>query len=399
MTNQEIAALAAEYLMPTYAQSPIAFVRGEGAWLFDADGKRYLDFLAGIAVCGVGHAHPRLTAAICAQAGQIMHTSNLFLIEPQARLAQRLVELSFADRAFFCNSGAEANEAAIKLARKWALQHLAEDQRTIVTAEKSFHGRTLTTVTATGQEKYQKPFKPLPPGFRYVPFGDIEALRAAVDDTVCAVMLEPIQGEGGINVPPPDYLPVVRELCDERGILLILDEVQTGVARTGTWWGYEQFGVVPDIMTLAKSLGGGFPIGACLAAGEVATTFAPGDHASTFGGNHLACAAALETLAIIEDEDLRGNAARMGERLVASFTDLARTTSSAVDHIRGRGLLLGVQLVGKIAPAVAAECLERGVVVNAVAPDVLRLAPPLIISADECDLAVATISSVLDEMG
>lgn len=399
MTNQEIAALAAEYLMPTYAQSPIAFVRGEGAWLFDADGKRYLDFLAGIAVCGVGHAHPRLTAAICAQAGQIMHTSNLFLIEPQARLAQRLVELSFADRAFFCNSGAEANEAAIKLARKWAVQHLAEDQRTIVTAEKSFHGRTLTTVTATGQEKYQQPFKPLPPGFRYVPFGDIEALRAAVDDTVCAVMLEPIQGEGGINVPPPDYLPAVRELCDERGILLILDEVQTGVARTGTWWGYEQFGVVPDIMTLAKSLGGGFPIGACLAAGEAATTFAPGDHASTFGGNHLACAAALETLAIIEDEDLRGNAARMGERLVASFTDLARTTSSAVDHIRGRGLLLGVQLVGKIAPAVAAECLERGVVVNAVAPDVLRLAPPLIISADECDLAVATISSVLDEMG
>lgn len=399
MTNQEIAALAAEYLMPTYAQSPIAFVRGEGAWLFDADGKRYLDFLAGIAVCGVGHAHPRLTAAICAQAGQIMHTSNLFLIEPQARLAQRLVELSFADRAFFCNSGAEANEAAIKLARKWAVQHLAEDQRTIVTAEKSFHGRTLTTVTATGQEKYQQPFKPLPPGFRYVPFGDIEALRAAVDDTVCAVMLEPIQGEGGINVPPPDYLPAVRELCDERGILLILDEVQTGVARTGTWWGYEQFGVVPDIMTLAKSLGGGFPIGACLAAGEAATTFAPGDHASTFGGNHLACAAALETLAIIEDEDLRGNAVRMGERLVASFTDLARTTSSAVDHIRGRGLLLGVQLVGKIAPAVAAECLERGVVVNAVAPDVLRLAPPLIISADECDLAVATISSVLDEMG
>lgn len=399
MTNQEIAALAAEYLMPTYAQPPIAFVRGEGAWLFDADGKRYLDFLAGIAVCGVGHAHPRLTAAICAQAGQIMHTSNLFLIEPQARLAQRLVELSFADRAFFCNSGAEANEAAIKLARKWAVQHLAEDQRTIVTAEKSFHGRTLTTVTATGQEKYQQPFKPLPPGFRYVPFGDIEALRAAVDDTVCAVMLEPIQGEGGINVPPPDYLPAVRELCDERGILLILDEVQTGVARTGTWWGYEQFGVVPDIMTLAKSLGGGFPIGACLAAGEAATTFAPGDHASTFGGNHLACAAALETLAIIEDEDLRGNAVRMGERLVASFTDLARTTSSAVDHIRGRGLLLGVQLVGKIAPAVAAECLERGVVVNAVAPDVLRLAPPLIISADECDLAVATISSVLDEMG
>jgi len=397
MTNQEIAALAAEHIMPTYAPPPIAFVRGEGSWLFDADGKRYLDFVAGIAVCGVGHAHPRLAAAICEQAGRIMHTSNLFVIEPQARLAERLAGLSFADRCFVCNSGAEANEAAIKLVRKWALRHLAEGQRTIVTAEKSFHGRTLTTVTATGQEKYQEAFKPLPPGFRYVPFADIEALRAAVDDTVCAVMLEPIQGEGGINVPPADYLPAVRELCDERGILLIFDEVQTGVARTGTWWGYQQFGVVPDIMTLAKSLGGGFPIGACLAAGEVATTFEPGDHASTFGGNHLACAAALATLAIIEDEDLLGNAKRMGERLVASFTELAQT-SAAVDHIRGRGLLLGVQLTGEIARALAAGCLERGLVINAVAPDVLRLAPPLTISADECDQAVATIGAVLAEL-
>lgn len=397
MTNQEIAALAAQHIMPTYAPPPIAFVRGEGSWLYDADGKRYLDFVAGIAVCGIGHAHPRLAAAICAQAGKIMHTSNLFLIEPQARLAERLTGLSFADRGFFCNSGAEANEAAIKLARKWALRHLAEGQRTIVTAEKSFHGRTLTTVTATGQEKYQKPFKPLPPGFRHVPFGDIEALRAAVDDTVCAVMLEPIQGEGGINVPPPEYLPAVRELCDERGILLIFDEVQTGIARTGTWWGYEQFGVVPDIMTLAKSLGGGFPIGACLAAGEVAITFEPGDHASTFGGNHLACAAALETLAIIEDEDLLGNAQRMGQRLVASFTELAGA-SEAVDHIRGRGLLLGVQLTGEIARPLAAGCLERGLVINAVAPDVLRLAPPLTISAEECDQAVATIAAVLGEM-
>jgi len=397
MTNQETAELAAQYMMPTYGAPSVAFVRGEGARVWDADGKEYLDFVAGIAVCGVGHAHPRLVTAICEQAGRIMHTSNLYLIEPQARLAERLAELSFAERGFFCNSGAEANEAAIKLARKWAGGHLAPGQRTIITAEQSFHGRTLTTITATGQEKYQKAFEPLPPGFGYVPFGDLDALAAAADDAVCAVMLEPIQAEGGINVPPDDYLPGVRRLCDDRGILLILDEVQTGLGRTGRWFGYQHHGIEPDIMTLAKSLGGGFPIGACLAAGDVATAFEPGDHASTFGGNHLACAAALETLAIIEDEGLVGNAREMGELLVARFTELA-ASHGLVDHIRGKGLLLGVQFTDDVARDVSAACMERGLVVNALGTDLLRLAPPLSITAEECECAVETIAGVLHEI-
>ncbi len=397
MTNQETAELAAQYMMPTYGAPPVAFVRGEGARVWDADGNEYLDFVAGIAVCGVGHAHPRLVTAICEQAGRIMHTSNLYLIGPQARLAERLAELSFAERGFFCNSGAEANEAAIKLARKWAGRHLALGQRTIITAEQSFHGRTLTTITATGQEKYRKAFKPLPPGFGYVPFGDLDALAAAADDAVCAVMLEPIQAEGGINVPPDDYLPGVRRLCDDRGILLILDEVQTGLGRTGTWFGYQHHGIAPDVMTLAKSLGGGFPIGACLAAGDVATAFEPGDHASTFGGNHLACAAALETLAIVEDEGLVDNARGMGELLVARFTELA-ASHDLVDHIRGKGLLLGVQFTDEVAGDVSAACMARGLVVNALGTDLLRLAPPLSITAEECERAVGIITAVLDHM-
>jgi acetylornithine/N-succinyldiaminopimelate aminotransferase len=397
MTNHEIAGLARQYVMPTYAPPEIAFVRGAGARLFDADGKDYLDFVAGIAVCGLGHAHPRLTRAICEQASRIMHTSNLFFIEPQARLAEKLAQISFGSHSFFCNSGAEANEAAIKLARKWAMEHLTPRQRTIITAEKSFHGRTLATVTATGQEKYQKPFAPLPGGFRYVPFGDLDAIEAAVDDTVCAIMLEPIQGEGGINVPDQRYLGGVRRLCDDRGILLILDEVQTGIGRTGKWFGYEHFGIEPDIMTLAKSLGGGFPIGACVAKGEVATTFAPGDHASTFGGNHLACAAALETLTIIEDEGIIANAAAMGALLTERFTELAREMAQ-IDHIRGRGLLLGLQLTVPVARELAAESLKRGLVLNAIGVDLLRLAPPLVVSAEQCEQAIGTITEVLREI-
>ncbi|MGI5817052.1 MAG: acetylornithine transaminase [Armatimonadota bacterium] len=397
MNNHEIAGLAREYLMPTYAPPEVAFVRGEGTMLVDADGNEYLDFVAGIAVCGVGHSHPRLARAICEQALTIMHTSNLYFIEPQARLAEKLAAISFAERSFFCNSGAEANEAAIKLARKWALENLTAKQRTIITAEKSFHGRTLTTVTATGQEKYQKAFAPLPSGFRYVPFGDIEALERAADDTVCAVMLEPIQGEGGINVPGERYLSGVRRFCDERGLLLILDEVQTGIGRTGEWFGYQHFGIEPDIMTLAKSLGGGFPIGACVAAGDVATVFQPGDHASTFGGNHLACTAALETLAIIEDEGLVENAATMGGLLIDRFGRLA-AKMEAIDHIRGRGLLLGLQLTKPLARELAATCFERGLVLNAIGTDLLRLAPPLTVSAEECERAVDLVAEVLGEI-
>ena len=394
MTNQQIADLAAEYLMPNYAPPPIAFVEGRGCTLVDADGNEYLDFVAGIAVCGVGHAHPKLAEAVCEQSRRIMHTSNLYLIEPQARLAEKLCELSFAERAFFCNSGAEANEAAIKLARKWAAGRKPDGARTIVSALKSFHGRTLATVTATGQEKYQKPFLPLPAGFSYVPFGDIAALEEAVDETVCAVMLEPIQGEGGINVPPDDYLPAVRRLCDERDVLLIFDEVQTGMGRTGRWFAYEHTGIAPDIMTLAKSLAGGFPMGACVASGEAAVAFEPGDHASTFGGNHLACAAALATIGIIEEEGLVDNAREMGALLMDRFTALA-ADDARVDHIRGRGLLLGVQLADDSARDVQAACFERGLVVNAMGDSLLRLAPPLCVSADECERAVQVISDAL----
>jgi len=394
MNNREVAELSQQHLMPTYRPLPVAFVEGSGCTLTDADGNEYLDFVAGIAVVGVGHGHPRLAQAICRQARRIMHTSNLYLIEPQARLAQRLWGLCFADRAFFCNSGAEANEAAIKLARKWASLNLAPQQRTILTALESFHGRTLATVTATGQEKYRKLFAPLMPGFEYVPYGDADAIEAVMDGTVCAVMLEPIQGEGGINVPDDDYLPAVRELCDRHGILLILDEVQTGMGRTGRWFAYEHWGIAPDIMTLAKSLGGGFPIGACLAAGETATAFEPGDHASTFGGNHLACAAALATLDIIEDEGLVDNARAMGELLTERLTEVAEA-SSRVDHVRGRGLLLGVQLTDDSAHQVQAQCLAAGLIVNAIGDDVIRLAPPLVVTANECQQALGILAGAV----
>ena len=395
MDNREVAELSEQYLMPTYRPLPVAFVKGEGCTLTDADGNECLDFVAGIAVVGVGHGHPRLAQAICEQAARIVHTSNLYLIEPQARLAERLFELSFADRAFLCNSGAEANEAAIKLARKWAALNLPAEQRTIVTAEASFHGRTLATVAATGQERYQKPFVPLPPGFTHVPYDDVGAIEAALEEeSVCAVMLEPIQGEGGINVPSDTYLPAVRELCDRHGILLILDEIQTGLGRTGRWFGCEHWGVAPDIMTLAKSLGGGFPIGACLASGEVACAFEPGDHASTFGGNHLACAAALAALEIIQEEGLVENSRVMGELLTGRLTELAEGCAR-VDHVRGRGLLLGLQLTDNSAPQVQAECLEAGLIVNAIGEDVIRLAPPLVVSAEECERAVAVLSDAL----
>jgi len=395
VTNQEAIELTKAYLMPTYSQLPVAFVRGEGPRLWDADGKEYLDFVSGIAVTGLGHSHPKVAEAICQQAHTLMHTSNLYHIPPQGELAKRLCELSFADRAFLCNSGAEANEAAIKLARKWALKN-EKPGRDIVTAEKSFHGRTLVTATATGQEKYHKDFAPLPPGFKYVPFSDIGALEDTVNENTCAVMLEPIQGEGGINVPDDEYLPAVRELCDEQGILLILDEIQTGLGRTGKWFGYEHWGITPDIMTLAKSLGAGFPIGACLASEQVATCFEPGDHASTFGGNHLACAAALATLQVIEDEGLIDNAAKMGELLRALFAQRA-DEGAGIKQMRGKGLLLAVQFSkGVPAKQVQAGCLEKGLVVNAMGDDRLRLAPPLTIGEAECRQAVDIICGTLE---
>lgn len=394
MTNTDITALTDQYVMKTYGRLPIAFVRGEGCRLWDADGKEYLDFLAGISVLGTGHCHPKVVAAIREQAGQLMHTSNLFQIEPQAKLAQLLVENSCADKVFFCNSGAEANEAAIKLARKWAGLHLAEGQRTIITALNSFHGRTLATVTATGQEKYHKPFAPLPGGFDYVPYNDLEALTARVDDTVCAVMLEPIIAEGGIIVPSLEYMQGVRKLCDDKGILLIFDEVQTGLGRTGKLFGYEHFGIEPDVFTLAKALGGGFPIGACLANDATASAFEPGNHASTFGGNHLACAAGLAAVSVILDDDLSGKAAQMGQLLRNELLSM-QADVPLVAGVRGKGLLLGLELSEPKGGELELACRQAGLIVNKLQDQLLRLAPPLVLTEAEAREALAILKSAM----
>jgi predicted acetylornithine/succinylornithine family transaminase len=394
MPTTDIIAQTDQYVMKTYGRLPLAFVKGQGCRLWDADGKEYLDFLAGISVLGTGHCHPKVVQAICAQAGTLMHTSNLFHIEPQARLAKLLCENSCAEKVFFCNSGAEANEAAIKLARKWAGQHKPEGCRGLVTALDSFHGRTLATVTATGQEKYHKPFAPLPPGFTHVPYNDLGAMAEAVDDTVCAVLLEPIMAEGGIIVPEAGYLPGVRQLCDEREVLLILDEVQTGLGRTGKLFGYELWGIEPDVFTLAKALGGGFPIGACLAKGDAATALEPGNHASTFGGNHLACAAALAAVQVILDDDLAGNAARMGERLADGLLAM-RDEVGLVAGVRGRGLLLGLELSDNKAAEVEAGCRERGLIVNKLGEALLRIAPPLVLSAAEADEGLGILKEAM----
>lgn len=392
MNNREYCELFGRYLAPTYKPAPVAFVRGEGAWLWDADGKRYLDFVAGIAVCSTGHCHPRVVEAIQRQAATLMHTSNLYCIGPEAELAQRLAGLSFADRSFFGNSGAEANEAAIKLARRWAGKHKPETARGIIAARSSFHGRTLLTVTATGQEKYQKPFAPLAPGFRHVPYDDVDALRAAVDETVCAVLLEPIQGEAGVIVPSDSYLPQVRQLCDEQGLLLILDEVQTGMGRTGRWFGHQHSGIEPDIMTLAKALASGIPIGACLAREDVACAFEPSDHASTFGGNFVACAAALATIDVMESEGLVERAARMGEVLRSAILEAAKE-QPLFEGCRGRGLLNAVLLSQPVAGALQSACLERGLIVNAIGDQVIRLAPPLIIGEEEIGQAIEGLAA------
>jgi predicted acetylornithine/succinylornithine family transaminase len=394
MTNKEYCELLAQHAMTTYRPAPIAFVRGRGPYLWDADGQQYLDFLAGIAVCSTGHCHPKVVEAIAHQAATLIHTSNLYCIPPQAELAARLCEISFADRCFFANSGAEANEAAIKLARKWA-ETKGLKGRTIITAEASFHGRTLATVTATGQEKYRKHFVPLPAGFRYAPYNDVEALAAAVDDEVCAIMLEPLQGEGGVVVPAEDYLAKVRELCDQHGILLILDEVQTGMGRTGRWFGYEHSGIVPDIMTLAKALGSGVPIGACVAKEDVASAFEPGYHASTFGGNYLACAAALATIEVMEEEGLVDNAMRMGAYLQEKLKGLGGIVSGT----RGKGLLVAALLSEPKAREIDLACRERGLLLNAVAEDKLRFAPPLVIGEAEVDRAVEVVGEAIAAVG
>ncbi|BAF58685.1 ornithine/acetylornithine aminotransferase [Pelotomaculum thermopropionicum SI] len=393
MNSKEIIELGDKYLMRNVGRLPLAPVKGEGARLCDADGNEYLDFVSGIAVNSLGHCHPAVTGAICRQAKKLIHCSNLYYIELQVLLARLLAENSGLDKAFFCNSGAEANEAAIKLARKYAKLKHGPEKVEIITALNSFHGRTLATITATGQPKYQKGFEPLPGGFKYVPFNDLDALEQAVGPATCAVMLEPVQGEGGVNVPSRYYLEGVRMLCQEHGALLIFDEVQTGLGRTGRFLAWQHFGVKPDILTLAKALGGGFPIGAMLAVEEVAGAFQPGDHASTFGGNPLACAAALAAV----EEMLRGgvveNAASVGAYMYDKLKALAQKYGFVRD-VRGLGLLLGMELAveGK---AVVSGCQEKGLLINCVNNNVLRFIPPLTITTAEVDRAVEILDQVM----
>ncbi len=392
--NEEAAALTDRYVMQTYGRFPIAMVRGQGCWLYDADGREYLDFVAGLAVCNLGHCHPRVTDAIRMQADRLLHVSNLYHIPWQGELARKIVEHSFGDRVFFCNSGAEANEAAIKLARRYEHCVRQGDRFEILTMDNSFHGRTLAAVTATGQAKFHKGFDPLVPGFRYVPFDDPGALEKAVSDITCAIMLEPIQGEGGVICPADDYLPFVRKLCDEKELLLIFDEVQVGMGRTGTLFGYEQYGAAPDIMTLAKGLAGGAAIGAAVAVEKVAAAFVPGSHASTFGGNPLASAAGLAAMDAILEEGLLENCRQSGSHLRGELEKMKERYPSLIKEIRGRGLIQALVLTIAGGPVVAG-CLKHGVLVNCTADNVLRFLPPLVVTPAEVDKMSAILDRVL----
>lgn len=372
---------------------PVAFTHGKGVYLYSTEGKRYMDMLGGIAVNCLGHGNPRLSKAIAAQAKKLIHCSSLYYIPSQGELARELVERTFADRAFFCNSGSEANEAAIKLARSYYFKK-GKPRKKIVTALQSFHGRTLAAVTATGQEKYNKPFAPLPAGFVYVPYNDIEAMRAAVDSDTCAVMLEPVQGESGVIPANQDYLKAVREICTDAGVLLILDEVQTGTGRTGTLFAYEQYGITPDILTTAKGLAGGVPIGAMLVTEDAAAAFVPGDHGTTFGGNPLAMTAALTVLEEIDHHKLLKKTQATGAFLKKKLAQVQKKTGLITD-IRGMGLLIGIELSSPIAPEVKLKCFEQGFLVGSIGTNVLRIAPPLILSKREAAAFVTALSEIL----
>ncbi len=377
----------------TYKRFPVVMERGQGCTLWDTQGRRYTDFVAGIAVCNLGHAHPRIADAVARQAGRLVHVSNLYYTIPQTELARMLVEHSFADRVFFGNSGAEANEAAIKLARKYFKDAGQAERFRIVCMEKSFHGRTMATLSATGQDKIKQGFDPVLEGFSFVPFNDIDALKSAIDDHTCAVMLEPIQGEGGIRCPDPGFLQQVRQLCDQRGLLMILDEIQTGMGRTGTHFAHEQYGVTPDIMTLAKALANGLPIGAMLATERVAAAFGIGTHASTFGGTPLVTAAALETLKIMDEERIVDRARDTGTYFKDALKQL-KLRHRCIAEVRGRGLLLGIQLNGP-ADELIPVLMEKGFLVNCVQGDTLRFVPPLIIQKNEIDALIQCLDEVL----
>jgi len=381
-----------KHMLGVFSAPDICLERGSGVNVYDIDGKEYLDFLAGIAVCATGHCHPKVVSAISGQASKLMHCTNLYGIPGEVELARELCIMTGLGKAFFSNSGAEANEAAIKMARKYA--HSKDpDKSNIVTANNSFHGRTLLTVTATGQEKYQKGYHPLPPGFTYTPYNDVEALKGNVGKDTAAVMMEPIQGEGGIIPAKQEYMKAARDLCDDNGALLIMDEVQTGVGRTGMFLASENYGVKADIVSLAKALGSGFPIGATLCTDECASVMGPGDHGSTFGGNPLACSAALATLKVVMEEDLMMNAAKMGTYLKLTLKDL---DGRLIKDVRGMGLLIGIELNEPKAVDMKNWCAENGLLVGSIKDTIIRLAPPLIIGKADADKALGIMGKYMD---
>jgi acetylornithine/N-succinyldiaminopimelate aminotransferase len=389
--------MADKHLMAFTKRQPVALVRGEGSRVWDSDGKEYLDFTGGISVTALGHSHPKVVGTLREQAATLLHVSNIFHIPQQAQLAQLLCEHSFADRVFFSNSGAEANETAIKLARKWAKEHGASDRGDIISMRGGFHGRTLATVTATAQEKYHHGYEPLPGGFKYVAYNDLKALERAIDSRTAAVLVEPIQGEGGVIVPDDGYLPGLRKLCDEAGILLVLDEIQTGMGRTGKLWAYEHSGVAPDIMTLAKALANGVPIGATLATENVASAFTPGSHGSTFGGNPLATAVGVTVFGTLLEDKLPERAGRMGKVILQGLESLRGKHPKAIKEVRGRGLLVGMDTVPPVGDLVTA-CRERGLLALTAGDNALRLAPALIVSEKEIGEACAIIDKALESL-
>lgn len=393
MNSQQIIDRANQVLMPTYTRFPIVLAKGEGCWVWDVEGKKYLDLVGGIAVNCLGHADPRLQKVISEQASKLVHISNLYYNLPQIELAELLVQSSFADQIFFCNSGAEANEGAIKLTRKYFKKKNLPEKYEVICMQNSFHGRTLAMISATGQSKIQKGFEPLVEGFIHVPFGDFEAIQKKINSKTAAIFLEPIQGEGGVQFPPEGYLKKVRELCDEKGLLLIYDEVQTGIGRTGTLFAYEQFGVVPDILTLAKGLAGGLPIGAILATEKVSKSFEPGDHAATFGGNPLVTRVAKEVLSILQEEVLQ-NCKEVGKYFLEKLLGLKKKYP-VIQEIRGKGLMIGVELK-KPGKDLVLRGLEKGVLLNCTQEKVLRFIPPLTLSKQEVDFAIEVLDQLFE---
>jgi acetylornithine/N-succinyldiaminopimelate aminotransferase len=393
LTNANWQVRADRVVMNTYGRQPLVLVRGQGCRVWDAEGLEYLDFVAGLAVCNLGHAHPAIAQAASEQLGRLVHVSNIYYTTPMVELAEELVCLSFADRVFFCNSGTEAMEGAIKLCRRYARERFGPERHRIICMQNSFHGRTLGSLSATGQSKFWQGFEPLLPGFAFVPFNDLAALQGAVDDTVCAIILEPVQGEGGVNLANQEYLAAVRQLCDEKGILLVFDEVQCGLGRTGRLFAHEHCGVTPDIMALAKALAGGLPMGALLATEAAATGFVPGTHASTFGGGPVIAAAAKASLCILCDPNFLAAVRHKGDYVKAKLHDL-KPLFPAIQEIRGLGLMWGLELSQDGMPVVAA-CRERGLLVNCTQGNVVRLLPPLVVEEAELDQGLEILGQAL----